>query len=404
MPEDLDILLQQLADDSRPVRAINLSILSDLPRELAGKIYANVSRLAPPRRLELVNSMAEQAEANVHFNFHAFLRECLADTEAAVRKTAIDGLWEDERLNLMTPLIRLVAEDPAAEVRAAAATSLGRFMLLGVLGEISDSYAARVAQALRTAWFRPGEVVEVRRRALEGLAYTDDAGVDGFIEAAYYDEAAAMRQSALFAMGRSANRRWARTILTELGSLDAAMRYEAVGAAGELGLPAAVKPLIRRLDDPDSTVREAAALALGKIGGTEARRALEACIESADSGLVEAATEALEELIFNSDNLDAPLLEYNPSKGRPAPTDDDAEEDEFDSGFDGDDFEEDDAYDDDNFDVAYAGESASDDFDDDDFDDDDTDDDDDFSDDDADGDDFDDEPPDEIEWRQRRRS
>ena len=316
MTDDLQLLLQQLADETRSVRATNLAGLSDLPRSEAAEAFAALAALSPRRRVEVVTVMAEQAEANVHLHFHAILRECLTDVEAAVRKIAIDGLWEDERPTLIAPMVRLLAEDPASEVRAAAAISIGRFVLQGVLGEISDSYAERAEQALRAAWVRPGETVEVRRRALEGLAYTDEAGVDELIESAYYNEDDLMRQSAVFAMGRTADRRWARAILTELGSIDAAMRYEAAGAAGELGLTSAVKPLIRLLDDADATVREAAALALGKIGGREAKQALQACLEASDLALADAATDALDELTFNSEGPEAPLLEYEPSPKR----------------------------------------------------------------------------------------
>ncbi len=315
---NLEVLLQQLADESRAVRTINLVGLSDLRRHEAAAVYTTLSGLSARRRLEVVRAMTEQAEANVHLNFLAILRECLADSEPEVRRLAIDGLWEDERPNLIVPLARLLAEDTSAEVRAAAAISLGRFILLGVLGEISDSYAQSAAQAMRAAWARPGEVTEVRRRALEGLAYTDEDGIEELIEAAYYDEDDRMRQSAVFAMGRTADRRWARHVLTELKSHDPAMRYEAAGAAGELALTAAVKPLVQLLDDTDSAVREMAAAALGKIGGPQARRALEACLNSSDRSLAEAAADALDELTFNSDDLETLLMDYSPRNGRQA--------------------------------------------------------------------------------------
>ncbi len=338
MLEELASLLQQLADENRSVRTINLAGLSGLSRSQAATVYAALAALSVRRRREVVSMMAEQAEANVHLNFLAIMRECLNDSDAGVRKTAIDGLWEDERPNLIAPLIRLLAEDPAAEVRAAAAISLARFALLGALGELDEIYAERVEAAMRAAWFRAGEVVEVRRRALEGLAYTAGADVNELIEMAYFDENELMRQSALFAMGRTADRRWAKYVLRELDSQDPGMRYEAAAAAGELALNAAVKPLIRLLEDADSTVRETAALALGKIGGPAARRALEACLESSDHALAEAADEALEELIFNSEPLDAPLLDYRPPS-RAALADE--EEDEFEDEFDDDSFNED---------------------------------------------------------------
>ena len=47
-----------------------------------------------------------------------------------------------------------------------------------------------------------------------------------------------MRQSALFAMGRTADSRWAKVVLSELESHEPAMRFEAAQAAGEMGLTA----------------------------------------------------------------------------------------------------------------------------------------------------------------------
>src|SRR5665811_2070258 len=96
--------------------------------------------------------------------------------------------WEDCKPDLVSPLVSLLEGDPSTEVRAAAAISLGRFVLMGELGEISESAGSQAAAALRAAWFRPQEVNEVRRRALEGMVYTDEPDVQEFIRNAYYDE------------------------------------------------------------------------------------------------------------------------------------------------------------------------------------------------------------------------
>jgi HEAT repeat protein len=315
MSEELELALDKLVDDSRPVRAIDLSSLSDLPRAQRDLFRAAWATLDEERRFEVVQALVEQAEANVHLNFSVALRECMLDPDVRVRKAAIDGLWEDCKVNLIAPLVSLLMTDEAVEVRAAAAISLSRFVLMGELGEITESYAHQVFGALQAAWLRPHEDNEVRRRALEGMAYTSEAPVLALIHSAYYDEDPLMRQSAVFAMGRSAERRWSKLVLGEFDSPDAAMRFEAATAAGELGLPAAVRPLIHLLEDADSNVREAAAMALGKIGGAEAQRALEACVAGDDARLAEAAQEALEELTFSRESLDSPLL---PVRVRPA--------------------------------------------------------------------------------------
>jgi len=341
MSEDLQFALGQLADETRPIHNINLAPLSDLTHAQAGQFRAAWADLTPGRRLALLTSMVEQAEANIHLNFHVILRGCLRDTDCRIRKLAIDGLWEDERCSLIAPLAQLLAEDPDTEVRAAAASSLGRFVLLGVLSEIGAEHAHQAERALHAAWFRPLEISDVRRRALESLAYSNAADIHEMIDTAYYDEDSSMRQSALFAMGRSADRRWARVVLAELASQDAALRYEAVCAAGELALQSAVSPLIRLLQDADSNIREAAALALGKIGGKTARRALEAAAQSRDERLAEAAEEALDELIFNNEDIDHVLMAYET----------DAEDDEDDELLAGEYAEDDDLYEDDDVDL-----------------------------------------------------
>jgi hypothetical protein len=184
-------------------------------------------------------------------------------------------------------------------VRAAAATSLGRFVLLGVLGEIAEAAAHQAERALRVAWERDQELCEVRRRALESLAYAADPAVGDLIEMAYNADDRLMRQSAVFAMGRNADHRWRKQVLAELQSRDPAMRFEATVSAGELGLATAVQRLIQLMDDADRNISEAAVLALGKIGGREAKRALEEVLGGADERLTQAAEEALEELTFN---------------------------------------------------------------------------------------------------------
>jgi HEAT repeat protein len=301
MTDSLLKVLAQLGDESVPIRSVGLSHLSDLPRSEADRFGAAWAGVSTARRLELMAAMVEQSEANIHLNFHVVLRGCLSDGDERVRKMAVEGLWEDERPSLVGLLIALLQTDLASEVRAAAATSLGRFVLKGVLDEISESLAKQVEQALRSAWFRPHESVDVRRRALESLAYGDNAATYDLIDSAYYDDDELMRQSAVFAMGRTADRHWARMVMDELASSEAPMRYEAAASAGELRLKAAVRPLIRLLDDADGNVREAAVTALGKIGGGLARRALEFVVQSDDEPLAEAAEEALQELMFNVD-------------------------------------------------------------------------------------------------------
>lgn len=330
MTQEFDSLLVQLADESRPIRSIDIFPLSDLARERLPDFEAAWHALSASRRLELIGAMVEQAETNIHFCFHSVLRMLLGDPEARVRRLAVEGLWEDEKTNLIPCLVGLLGDDPSVEVRATAAISLGRYVLLAVLGDIREEPAMSAQQALLQAWSRMGEVNDVRRRALESLAYGNPSGLNEMIRNAYYDDDAAMRQSAVFAMGRTTDPRWSRYVLEELQSHEPAMRFEAAQAAGEMGLKAAVQLLIRSVDDTDASVRQAAVSALGKIGGPAAKRTLQALLEFDDEVLVQAAEDALDELNFGSGAQAAALPALARSAPGEDPSDDLDDTDEFD--------------------------------------------------------------------------
>jgi HEAT repeat protein len=234
----------------------------------------------------------------------------MGDADSEVRAAAIDGLWENEDQALVGPLVHLLRADESLNVRAAAATALGRFVLLGELEEIDRAPAMLAEQALLETLHDAQSDLEVRRRAVESISYSGEAGVREIIEAAYYDEEEKMQASALFAMGRSADPFWIKLLVVELDNPNPELRFEAARACGELEASAAVAQLIdMSFNDPDREVQQAAVWALGRIGGREARQALEACCESDDEALSEAAAEALDEMELLGEALGIPLFE-----------------------------------------------------------------------------------------------
>ena len=95
MTDKLVSCFEQLTDENRSVRSLDLTDISDLNREQIAEFRAGWDALRPARRLELVTAMVEQAEANIHLNFHAALRTCLLSDDPQVRRLAVEGLWED---------------------------------------------------------------------------------------------------------------------------------------------------------------------------------------------------------------------------------------------------------------------------------------------------------------------
>jgi HEAT repeat protein len=261
------------------------------------------------RRRVLMRSLAELTELSFEVNFDPIFLVAMGDDDSEVRAAAIDGLWENEDQALIGPLVHLLRADEAPNVRAAAAMALARFVLLGELEKIDRAPAMLAEQALLET-LRSTEDVEVRRRAVEAIAYSGESGVREIIEAAFYDEDEKMQASALFAMGRSADPYWCKLLVRELDNASPELRFEAARACGELETRLAVSRLIQMsMDDQDREVQQAAMWALGRIGGREAREALETFYESEDEVLSQAAAEALDEMDLLGDNLTIPLYE-----------------------------------------------------------------------------------------------
>jgi hypothetical protein len=216
----------------------------------------------------------------------------------------------------------MAQNDPAVRARAATIGVLGRFVLLGELGRISPQRQTAIEDVLLALFRSPAEGVEVRRRAVEALAYSGGKEVPGVIESAYDHDDQLMRVSAVFAMGRSLDEQWESVLLDELRSHDPEMRYEAARACGELALASAIPQLEKLLTDSDREVQEASIWALGQTDSQKARHILEAHLETideADGALREAVEEALSEQALASGAVRFPLYGYDAkAEGKPA--------------------------------------------------------------------------------------
>lgn len=267
-------LLANLENIHEPLKSTLLYRLS-APRpedfEAFKAIWANVP---VERRRLLFARMLEAAEESFELDFRQVAVFGLTDEDEEVRRLAIANLWEDTSLGLMERLLDILANDTAEQVRSEAAQSLGRYVLLGELGKCPEEQVRWVEEALLIVCESGDDTLEVQRRSLESAAYSGRDEVPPLIEDAYHHSEPKMRASALFAMGRSADRRWARYVLTSLDDTSAEMRYEAVRAAGELELEEALPRLIELMMDSDREVMEAAIWSVGMVGGTMARRAL----------------------------------------------------------------------------------------------------------------------------------
>ncbi len=312
--------LRQLADETQALSIASLYQLSGLDEDNLALFELAWPAVPARRRREILRHLVDITEINFEMECDAVFGIGLTDDDPEVREAAIDGLWISEDVKQVSPLLRMMLHDPAARVRAAAAGSLARYVLLNELGKIPPRHQVVVREtlaALRATIANSQETLDVRRRAVEAIAYSSEDDVPGIIREAYNSPDSKMRASALCGMGRSADNQWQSAVIKELESSNPELRYEAARAAGELETRKAVPLLGALLDDPDREVRSMAVWALGQIGGTRARQLLQKCCEEGDEELGEAASEAIEEMAMMR-GVDLPLFVFDPlDEGEP---------------------------------------------------------------------------------------
>src|SRR5688572_15668505 len=298
----LETLLQDIGDSDKRLSTTQLASLSDMDSEDTRAFTEAWPEFEVNRRYAIVQEMIELAHDNVDLNFDSVFKIALTDDEAAVRATALRGLIEYERRDLIPVLLDLLLTAEDAAVRREAAIVPGRFALACEPGQFGAGEERRVRQALIESAEDTEEDERVRARALEALGALSGDDTENLIESIYDEDSLWLKVGAVDAMGRSANAMWVPVVLRETESRAPEMRHAAAFALGEIGEEEAI-PRLRRMaiEDPDREVRLAAVHSLGEIGGSTARVALQGVLYEAPEGLEDAVQEALEEIAFNED-------------------------------------------------------------------------------------------------------
>ncbi len=305
-------VLTSLANEQQPVPAKLLYRLSGLEgQELHdfGKAWAAFSA---QRKLNLLEDLEILAESNTVMHFDDVAHFGLADDDEAVRIFAIRSLWQSRETKLIPIFIELLNEDNSQQVSAQAAAALGRFILLGELGELSSKRQSDIEQQLLAVMESANDQPAIRRRALESLAYSSNPRVEGLIEDAYDFGDEEIKASALFAMGRNADDRWTPQVIESLDDPNPELSIEAIRSAGELEINEALPNLINSLFDEDGDIRLAAAWSLSQIGGKEATEALADFQDrSEDEDEIDLIEDAIENLTFGEDIADMKILNFS---------------------------------------------------------------------------------------------
>ncbi len=300
----LESYLKELKDDEEtPLRHSELLQFSGLSPEEMADFKTAWLLLTQDRKCDVLTRLAELGEDNLELDFTAVFRDCLADEHDEVRERATRGLWECDDRVVIRPLIALLSDDPAPNVRAAAAVSLGRFADMAQDGKLLERDSNKVRGALLSAINNDAEEEEVRRRAIESVASFNSAEVEAIIREAYSSPDPNLKRASIYAMGRSSSSHWLPLVLDEMQHEDPIMRYEAAIACGQLGEESTVPHLIGLIKDEEFQVQISAVQALGAIGGALAKRALLQCLKLEDEALEQAAQAALQNIEFDEDPL-----------------------------------------------------------------------------------------------------
>jgi HEAT repeat protein len=275
--------------------------LDGLTDDQVAEVWSVWQSLDVDVRRRVLLALIESAETNFELDFRSIGYMALGDESPVVRALAIDVLWEDESPHLLDRLLQMATRDESVEVRANAASALGRFALLGELTELSADDLTRVQDTLVEIHFDTQEDTEVRRRALEALANSTHEAVDDAIVEAYQSDDPRMRVSAIFAMGRTADPQWTPQVMAELESDEPELRFEAARAAGELELQDAVPILAQLAFEADVETRDTAIWSLGEIGGKEAVRVLKVLADEADERDDEDLHAAIEDALASAE-------------------------------------------------------------------------------------------------------
>jgi HEAT repeat protein len=315
-PEEISIqqLLEALLDEATPLHPRYLNRFSDLEGEDALLLGENWKKIALWRRQALMEDLPVLADNDYLLSFEAVGRIAVRDPDPLVRFGGIQAFIasESESHDLINVLLNLAESDLDSNVRAAAASALGKFVYIGELELLPESDRSDLEDRLIKI-SEEDSYTEVRRNALESLGFSSRDGIQDLIANAYQSSDPAWVASALFAMGRSADETWSEEVFEHLTNPNDQIRLEAVRAAGELGLLEARKVLVSSLGDPNDEVRLAAIWSLSQLGGEGIAEIFASLLKNAsDDDEIILIEQALDNLAFNSDTEDGFGMFYIP--------------------------------------------------------------------------------------------
>ena len=310
--------INALIDESKPFPPALLYTFSDLNADDIRILKAAWPSLPLMRRRTLLEDLIDMAERDNLMMFEEVGKVALEDDDADVLVSAIDLLFQAEDSRLIPTFLRFLQNVSINErVRAAAANALGPYIYLGEVEKIRPKLLQNIVEVLLNIYANDLSDL-VRRRVLESLGYSSHAAVPELLRAAYFRPEVAWQESAMFAMGKSADDQWQSFVLANLEHENLKVRLQAIHAAGELTLYAARQTLLRMLNQEykNEELRHELVWALSQIGGEGIEAAFYRLMDRIDDEeeltLIE---DALDELNFTNDKSIFELMDIDIDAG-----------------------------------------------------------------------------------------
>ena len=257
--------------------------LSDLDQAEIQHLRGKWDEISKTLLRSLIEELRKQADENIALSFEQINRLALEDDDDEVRRSSILSLWESENPSLVIPFVEKLNDDPSDDVRAAAASALGAFVLLGETPGLPQDRLKLIEDALLDV-YQTTENGLLHRNCLDSLGYSSREEVNELILTAFESDDETLVRSSIIAMGRSANQRWKDFVLTHLLSPSPLLRLASVVAVGELEVKEALEEILELIDDVDIKIRNASVWSLSQIGGSRAADILAELFNAAEDG------------------------------------------------------------------------------------------------------------------------
>jgi HEAT repeat protein len=268
------------------------------------------------RKLDFFDALNETADSNTLISYESLGMFLLNDPLPAVRKSAIELLWESEDYRLVDALLLIAKDDSDISVQIAAVEALGTFIYLGEIDKFSWDKKEIIEDYLLEV-LHSDEIEYKQQKALESLGYSSMDEITDLIQEAIDRHDHEWLLSTVVTIGRTIDEQWIPFILENLDHQDSDIQLEAIRAAGELEIEASTDFLISLIEDADEISDEyftTIVWSLSQIGGEKSIELIQTLLDNAENEQdIEFLENALDNLEIKQGAGDLDFFSFDPN-------------------------------------------------------------------------------------------